>query len=72
MSKTTTDLKTIIKFGGGISIDGNTKTTSELQSLAEIAKLNGATIIIRNAGNKTTTDLKSIASLAPKQIIFEI
>jgi hypothetical protein len=72
MSKTTTDLKDIVRLGGGISIDAVTKTTSDLKDLARLANIAGATLIIRNAGSKTTTDLKDIARLAPTKVIFEI
>lgn len=72
MAKTTTDLKDIVRLGGGINIDASTKTTTDLKDLARLANSSGATIVIRNASNKTTTDLKDIARLAPGKVIFEV
>lgn len=71
MSKSTTDLQSIVRLGGGISIDATNKSTTDLQSFARLAQVSGATIIIRNADVKSTTDLQSFARLAPGKIIFE-
>jgi hypothetical protein len=72
MAKTTTDLKDIVRLGGGINIDASTKTTTDLKDLVRLANSSGATIVIRNASNITTTDLKDIARLAPGKVIFEV
>jgi len=72
MSRSTTDLKEIIRLGGGISIDANTKSTSDLKEFARQTKVSGATLTIRNAGIKSTNDLKDIARLAPGHVVFEI
>jgi hypothetical protein len=72
MSKTTTDLKDIVRLGGSVSLDASTKTTSDLKDIARLASDSGATLILRNAGIKTTIDLKDIARLAPGKVIFEI
>ena len=72
MTKTTTDLKDIVRLGGGISVDASTKTTTDLKDLARLANASGANLVIRNADAKTTTDLKDIARLAPGKVIFEI
>ena len=72
MPKTTTDLKDIVRLGGGISVDASTKTTTDLKDLAQLANASGANLVIRNADAKTTTDLKDIARLAPGKVIFEI
>jgi len=72
MPKTTTDLKDIVRLGGGVSIDATTKTTTDLKDIARLANTSGATIVIRNADTKTTTDLKDIARLAPGKVILEI
>ena len=72
MSKTTIDLKDIVRLGGSVSLDASTKTTSDLKDIARLASGSGATLILRNAGIKTTTDLKDIARLAPGKVIFEI
>lgn len=72
MPKTTTDLKDIVRLGGGVSVDASTKTTTDLKDLARLANTSGANLVIRNAGTKTTTDLKDIARLAPGKVIFEI
>jgi hypothetical protein len=70
MTKTTTDLKDIVRLGGSISVEASTKTTTDLKDIARILNL-GATLTIRNASVKTTTDLKDIARLAPGNVIFE-
>lgn len=72
MPKTTTELKDIVRLGGGVSIDASTKTTTELKDIARLANSSGATIVIRNSDIKTTTELKDIARLAPGKVIFEI
>ncbi len=72
MPKTTTNLKDIVRLGGGVSVNASTLTTISLKDIARLAHSLGGTIIIRNADSKTTTDLKDIARLAPGRIIFEI
>lgn len=72
MAKTTTELKDIVRFGGGISIDAATKTTTELKDIARLAHGSGATLVVRNAQVKTTTELKDIARLAPSKVVFEL
>ncbi|MDB5257624.1 MAG: hypothetical protein JWM14_2319 [Chitinophagaceae bacterium] len=72
MSRSTTDLKEIVRLGGGLSLDANTKSTADLKLLAIQTKVSGATLIVRNAGIKSTNDLKDIARLAPGRVIFEI
>ncbi|WP_336691098.1 MULTISPECIES: hypothetical protein [unclassified Chryseobacterium] len=71
MSKSTTDLKSMVRLGGGISIDASNYSTTDLQSFARLAQVSGATIIIRNADAKSTPDLQSLARLSPGKIIFE-
>lgn len=72
MEKTKTDLMSIVKLGGGISIDAKTENTSYLKDIAKLANSSGAIIYIRNAGSKNTSDLKDIAKLAPGKVIFEV
>jgi len=72
MPKTTTELKDIVRLGGGISIDATTKTPTELKDITRLANISGATIVIRNADTKTPTELKDIARLAPGKVIFEV
>lgn len=72
MPKSTTDLQSFVRLGGGISIDAATKSTADLQSFARLAQTSGATIIIRNADVKSTADLQSLARLAPGKVIFEL
>lgn len=72
MPKTTTDLKDIVRLGGGVSVDASTKTTTDLKDLARLANTSGVNLVVRNADTKTTTDLKDIARLAPGKVIFEI
>ena len=72
MSKSTSDLKEIVRVGGGINIDGNSYAPMDLKEMARQANASGATIIIRNAINKSTADLKEIARAAPGKVVFEL
>lgn len=72
MTKLISDLQSIVRIGGGISIDASTKLSTDLQSLARLANTSGATLIFRNASSKLTSDLQSIARLAPGKVIFEV
>lgn len=72
MTKTTTDLKDIVRLGGGLSIDATNRTSTDLKDIARLANNSGAIIIIKNTDSMTPTDLKDIARLAPSKIIFEI
>lgn len=72
MPKSTLDLQSIARAGGGISIDATSKSTLDLQSIARNAQESGATLIIRNADCKSTLDLQSIARSAPGKVIFEL
>ncbi|MGZ4055568.1 MAG: hypothetical protein ACXVPU_17510 [Bacteroidia bacterium] len=72
MPKTVTELQSIVRLGGGISIDASIMTTISIQSLARLANDSGATIIVRNADVKTIVDLQSFARLAPGKVIFEL
>lgn len=70
MSKTTTDLCSIMRAGGGVSVPSN-KTTTDLCSIARAGKSSGATLIVKNAGQKTTIDLCSIGRANPGNVIFD-
>jgi len=72
MSRSTADLKEIVRLGGGISLDASTKSTADLKELAMQTRVSGATLTIRNAGIKSVNDLKDIARQAPGRVIFEI
>ena len=72
MSRSITDLKEIVRLGGGLSLDAGSRPTADLKELARQTKVSGAKLIIRNAGVKTINDLKDIARQAPGQVIFEI
>ncbi|GAB3721196.1 hypothetical protein GCM10027594_01510 [Hymenobacter agri] len=72
MSKTATDLEGIARAGGGMSLDATQYTTTALQGIGRAASSSGATIVIRNAGTKTTTDLQAIARTSPGNFIFEL
>jgi|GEM_PF-1516678 len=72
MPKSTTDIQTIIRLGGSISIDAATKSTTDLQSFARLINASGGTLILKNADTKSTTDLESLARLAPGKVIFEV
>jgi len=70
MSKSTTDLCSIMRAGGGVSLP-STKSTTDLCSIARAGGGSGATLIVRNSGRKSTTDLCSIGRANPGHVIFE-
>lgn len=72
MSKITAQIKQIVALGANVSIDANSKTTSQLKEIVQIAIKSGSKIIIRNAETKTSEQLKQIAALLPNKITFEV
>ncbi|MES2398449.1 MAG: hypothetical protein V4573_00575 [Pseudomonadota bacterium] len=70
MSKSTTDLCSIARAGGGISISSS-KSTTDLCSIARAGNATNAALIIRNADQKSTTDLCSIARASAGNVTFE-
>lgn len=70
MPKSTSDLKDIVRLGGGINVDAKHTPTIVLKDLATLANTPGAMITIRNADKKLPPDLKDIARLAPGKITF--
>ncbi|HSZ71244.1 MAG TPA: hypothetical protein VK750_01125 [Cytophagaceae bacterium] len=72
MPKSISDLKDIVRLGGGISVDATKIGIVDLRDLVRIASGSGATIIFRNSGDKVISDLRDLARLAPGKVIFEI
>lgn len=70
MSKSTTDLCSIMRAGGSVSIS-SAKSTADLCSIAKAGSSSGTTLIVKNAGSKSTTDLCSIGRANPGNVIFE-
>ena len=65
MTQTTTDFKNIFRLSGNINIDALTNTTTDLKDSARFTFSSRVIIVIRNTSNKTTTNIKDIAILAP-------
>jgi hypothetical protein len=71
MKKTITDLKDIIRLGGGMNLDATLFTVSELNDFAILAERSGAIINVKNTENLTVNNLKEIAKLGRGKVIFE-
>jgi len=71
MKKTVTDLKDIIRLGGGMNLDATLFTVSELNDFAILAERSGAIINFKNTENLTVNNLKEIAKLGRGKVIFE-
>ena len=71
MKLTVLNLKDIIELGGGINIDVNNFTVSNLKDFAEKAQKPGATIIMRNTEKLTVLNFKDIAEKGAGKVIFE-
>ncbi len=71
MKKTITDLKDIIRLGGGMNLDATLFTVSELNDFAILAERSGAIINVKNTENLTINNLKEIAKLGRGKVIFE-
>lgn len=71
MKKTITDLKDIIRFGGGMNLDATLFTVAELHDFATLAERSGAIINIKNVENLTVNNLKDIAKLGRGRVIFK-
>lgn len=71
MKKTITDLKDIIRLGGGMNLDANSFSVPELNDFATLAEKSGAIIKVKNTENLTVNNLKEIAKLGRGKVIFE-
>lgn len=71
MKKTITDLKDIIRLGGGMNLDATLYTISELYDFAILAERSGAIINIKNTEDLTVNNLKEIAKLGRGKVIFK-
>lgn len=71
MKKTITDLKDIIRLGGGMNLDATLYTISELYDFAILAERSGAIINIKNVEDLTVNNLKEIAKLGRGKVIFK-
>ena len=71
MSKSTTDLCSIMRAGGSVRLTAN-KSTTDLADIARAGSSSGASLILAGiAVNKSTTDLCTIARANPGHVIFE-
>lgn len=65
--KTITDLKDIIRLGGGMNLDATLFTVT----VVTLAERSGAIINVKNTENLTVNNLKEIAKLGHGKVIFE-
>ena len=71
MKKSISDLKEIIRLGGGMNLDANLFTVPELKDFVKLAEISGATINIKNTEYLAVYDLKTLARLGGGKVIFE-
>ena len=71
MKKTISDLKEIIRLGGGMNLDATLFTVPELKDFVKLAEISGATICVKNTELLAVNDLKTIARLGGGKVIFE-
>ena len=71
MAKSTSDLQSLLKLGGGVIIDAASKSSSDLKSMAKLSASTGGKLILRNASSKSLAELQSIAKIATDNVIFE-
>jgi len=71
MKKTISDLKEIIRLGGGMNLDATLFTVPELKDFVKLAEISGASINVKNTECLSVYDLKNIARLGGGKVIFE-
>ena len=73
MSKRTlSELRNIISFCGGVILDANDYTVSELKDIVkDIASTNDSHIILKNVSRFTALELKNIVKIGSKKIILD-
>lgn len=71
MKKTITDLKDIIRLGGGMNLDATLFSVTELKDFASLAERSGAIISIKNTENLTISNLKDLAQLGGSKVTFK-
>ena len=69
-NRTTIDLCSIARAGGGIDIEVGTRTLDDLCSIARAASESGSRLYLRGLGNRTTPDLCSIARAGKGAVVF--
>lgn len=69
--KTITDLKDIIRLGGGMNLDATLYSVAELNDFATLAERSGAIINIKNTECLSVNNLKDIAKLGRGKVIFK-
>ena len=71
MAKTTEQIIQIVSAGGGVIIDGS-QPIDELVQIAAAASGSGATVIIKNADEKTTLRLTEIGAAGQGNVILDL
>lgn len=72
MAKTVLELSSIVRNGGGVSVDGRRFTTLELSSIARNAAGNNGRLVVRMADRFTPLELQSIARSGAGHVLFEL
>lgn len=70
MSKSTIDLCSIMRAGGGVTVS-SLMSTIDLCSIARAGSDSGATLVVKDADRKSTIDLCSIGRANSGHVIFE-
>ncbi|HHW7579574.1 TPA: hypothetical protein ACU21O_001042 [Mannheimia haemolytica] len=66
------DLKALASSKANIVINGDSYTTLDLKGLAGHCYSNGVTLTIKEHGNRSILDLKSIASMGKGNVVIDL
>ena len=72
MTKTGEQIASIVRSGGGVIMEGQSKTADQLVKIAEAAADSGAIVIINNVGQKTTHQLTEIGMAGKGKVILNL
>lgn len=61
MKKTTTDIKDIVVCGGSVILDAGEYSIADLRDIAVVCRGKETKLILKNAKEKSTYDLKQLA-----------
>jgi len=70
VQKTTSQIKEIVLRGGSVILNAEDYTTTQLKEIALICKSKNGTLTLKNAKEKTNSDLNELALL--KCVIFDL
>jgi hypothetical protein len=72
MNRSAEDLAKIMAAGGGLILDGQTRSTDELIAVVHAAVEHDSLLTIKNVGGKSTDELIKIAAASDGAVVFEL